>query len=154
MRCPHAAAVWKVRESFSVAHVPTVLDTVHVHIANAVVDRDIHAKRILEVSYVQTHLANLLPDEDIPIRVLLRERFVLFRLLYVQRAPPLRDAPRFRGRETPPRPPTRFPHLLLETVACDQITYKMADVAPSLQTILAELRFAMLKVLKRFSKRL
>ena len=83
MQASLCAAVWKVRESFSVAHVLTVVDTVHVHKANAVMDRDIHAKRILEVSHVPTHLANLLLDEDIPLRVLLRERFVLFRLLYV-----------------------------------------------------------------------
>jgi len=75
--------VWKVRESLSAANILIAVYTVHVHIASAVVDRIIHAVRILEVSQVQTHLANLRLDKDFPSREFPRESLVLFRLLYV-----------------------------------------------------------------------
>ena len=77
--------MWKVRKSLSVAHIPIAVDTVHDHIASAVVDRIIHAVRILEVSQVQTHLANLRLDKDFPSREFHRESFVLFRLLHVHK---------------------------------------------------------------------
>ena len=75
--------MWKVRESLSAAHISIAVDTVHVHIASAVVDRIIHAVRILEVSQVQTHLASHRLDKDFPSRKFPRESFVLFRLLHV-----------------------------------------------------------------------